>query len=131
MEIKGYIQIPYKWNGCTTDGCDCYGLLVLWFKQELGIQLLNYKYESNHYSEVLGSKVYLDGVHEEFQKVGRHEIQRHDVVLCRNVDNFHCGVVLDKYQFLHIMENCGAAVSRLARWKKRIIGFYRHKGLIK
>ena len=34
-----YIGIPYKDKGRTFNGCDCYGLLMLYYKKELGIEI--------------------------------------------------------------------------------------------
>lgn len=39
MDVSKYITIPYKEHGRDFSGCDCYGLAMLFYKEEFGIDL--------------------------------------------------------------------------------------------
>lgn len=39
MEIERYLRIPFTFNGDGWGGCNCWGLIVLAFREELGITL--------------------------------------------------------------------------------------------
>jgi len=48
--VKKYIGIPFASNGRTIDGCDCYGLVRLVFRNEYGVNLPEL---SNDYTDAL------------------------------------------------------------------------------
>ena len=37
--LNNYIGIPYKWGGRSRDAVDCYGLVVLIYKDKYGVEL--------------------------------------------------------------------------------------------
>jgi len=128
-----YNSIPYRWGGCTFKGCDCYGIILLYFREELGIDLLNYKYKDLTHEDVIDSRMFAENACNEFVKAGLKNIQQYDVVLFRcDGQRFpgHTGVMSGKYKFLHTTKKHGAAVTRLSLWKDKIYGIYRHKSLM-
>lgn len=39
MDARKYLGIPFQDKGCGFEGCDCYGLVRLVYREELGIEL--------------------------------------------------------------------------------------------
>ena len=39
MDLKKYLGIPFRDHGASFDGCDCYGLVRLVYREEMGIEL--------------------------------------------------------------------------------------------
>lgn len=65
-----------------------------------------------------------------WEPVEQHRVQAGDLVVLRIAGHpWHCGVMLDRYKFLHIERGsnvCRDDVTSL-RWAKRVDGFYRWK----
>lgn len=127
--MQKYIQIPYKLNGRDFNGCDCYGLLVLYFKVELGIDLLDYKLALANANSLTDTRYMLENAHNDFIKI--EDPRKNDVVMVCNGSRTpnHCGIVLDNGLFIHTLEGVGCAISKLKTWNKRIYSFHRHKDL--
>jgi cell wall-associated NlpC family hydrolase len=51
INFRRYIGIPYKYKGRDFDGVDCYGLLFLIYKEELGIILPDFIYDVDWYKK--------------------------------------------------------------------------------
>lgn len=129
MITERYLDVPYLYNGRTWKGADCYGLLILWFKNELGIDLIDYNHGTEHWS-ALDSNIMLANAYREFEKVTEGDARKHDVVVLNNGGVPHCGVMVDGKHFLHTLERIGPATSKISTWRDRIVGFYRHKSFI-
>ncbi len=129
MTISDYIKIPYKYNGRDFNGVDCYGLIVLYYKTELGITLLDYSGITSGYTDVVNSNLLIDNAYQEFVLVQTPRI--HDVILIKKGSETpnHIGIYLGNGQFLHALESCGIIKSKLSTWKKAITGIYRYEGL--
>ncbi len=128
MQIADYVKIPYRFNGRDFDGVDCWGLVTLWFRHELGIELLDYKHDKKNSLEVSNSGVFAENAHKEFRPISDDQIQRHDAILMQNASYTpnHIGVYLGGGKFLHSLDEYGTTVSKLSVWRSRICGFYRH-----
>jgi len=76
-----YIGIPYVHAGRDPEiGLDCYGLVMLYYKEILGIALKDWWYEKDW--EKKGQNYFLDNIDNyHFKRV--EEPKRHDVVLMR------------------------------------------------
>lgn len=129
LNIERYIGIPYEWNGRSFEKCDCYGLVILYYREELGIELTDYDHRRQAHSEFKNSEYLIENAHKEFVKVERPKA--HDVILIRNKSETpnHCGIVLGQ-RFLHCLEGVGCVTSKISTWHKRAHGIYRHKGLL-
>ena len=136
MKFSGdkYALIPYRWGGYTFKSCDCYGIIILYFQEELAIGLLNYKYQNMIHDEVIDSNMFIENVYNEFTKVEYKDIQLHDILLFQcdgQSQPGHIGVMVDKYKFLHTTKKHGVSFTRLSLWKDKLYGIYRHKDLMR
>ena len=126
-----YIGIPYSDLGRGPDGCDCWGLVHLVYRQECGVNLPSYQ---NAYcsAEERGEVARL--IHEaETSSVWRQvtDPEVFDVVTFRRGRlTSHIGIILRPDWMLHMSE-AGARVEnyRLPSWKQRLIGIYRHQDM--
>jgi len=132
--ISDYLAIPYKWDGRDFDGVDCYGLIVLWFKDQLGIDLFDMQGVCSGYQQAAARAILQDNTEAEWVRIPLEEIKRHDCLLIKTSPDAHianhCGIVQSKYTFLHILEKAGCNISRIDTYRKHIFAAYRHKGLI-
>lgn len=132
MDRLKYFRIPYVHEGRDFSGADCWGLVILYYREELGIELPDYK-GAPAYRDWCDSRYILeaaDTLSELFSSVDVTQAQPGDVVvICANsrVPN-HIGVCLDNKEFLHTLDGHGPAVSRLSTWRRRVHKLYRHKG---
>jgi cell wall-associated NlpC family hydrolase len=131
MDITKYLEIPYVWDGRSFEGADCYGLIVLYFREELGIELWDpLELHLPHWKDAERTNVLSLNTEREWVKV--KEARLHDVVLIRLGESKtpnHCGVVISSSQFLHIQGKPGVSTPKLSLWKPRIAGYYRHRSL--
>lgn len=108
-----YLSIPYLDRGASFEGCDCWGLVCLYYKNELGIEL-------PHFSNFAAQNTPL------FNKAEQARI--HDVMIISDSGQAgHCGVIISDREFLHTMESAGVHISRIDLWKDRIMSFHRHR----
>lgn len=132
-----YMRIPFKEHGRDFDGCDCGGLVWLVYKQELGIELPDWRryYQNTHIESftdlsatigtMLGNICY---------EIGRNtRPQPFDVISLTIAGHpIHVGIMINENYFMHIMEGySNVRQERLnsINWSKRIEGIYRHSGL--
>ena len=131
LNIARYIVAPYRFNGRDFSGCDCYGLVILWFRHELNIELIDHQHGRASHSEFTDTGYFTEKAHEEFSPVPIEDARLHDVVLIRtgSLTANHCGIKLMGDCILHTMQKTGCITSKLSLWRNKIVGIYRHKGL--
>jgi len=128
MNIKNYIGIPFLKNGNDREGCDCWKLIVMVYREQLGIDLPDY------------AEIFVDDSLASLRRVARtmkeerlkwRQVQTpipYDVILLR-VDGLvcHAGLVIDRRRMLHIMDGTDSTVEEFTglQWKQRVEGFYR------
>lgn len=117
-----YIGIPYKHLGKDFDGVDCYGLLMLIFREELGLELPDFT--SLQYSKGLSEKEdahvlvsCIDKYRDQRWKIVKPPLRRFDAVVfwggCSKSVANHIGLMIDPEKFIHIKENTPVIVSHL------------------
>jgi cell wall-associated NlpC family hydrolase len=116
-----YLEIPYVEDGRGWNGCDCFGLFILWYKHELGIDVFDAQFSRKLDVPV----VHLEKLFTEFSRT--EHPTKHDLVLLKYDCDLHVGVCVDDKQFIHTFERVGCSVSEIRTWESNIIGFYRHK----
>jgi probable lipoprotein NlpC len=124
-----YIGIPFKPNGRDRNGLDCWGLVCLVHKEELGLELFPY------------NDIFLTNSHENLKHVAKviqegkeklKEIKKPEpfdiIVLRAGTYIWHVGIVIDKKRMLHVMDGIESVVEEYTGlfWRDRIDGFRRH-----
>jgi cell wall-associated NlpC family hydrolase len=125
-KISKLIGIPYKSHGRDYDGSDCWGILYLFYKDVLGIEIP--KYDSGY--------IHADDFDSVSSKINSHlnewkEVKSPilgDVVLFNIAGKtVHAGVYLNESDFIHSLSGHDSAIDRLDSfaWRKRVACFYR------
>ena len=126
MNYDKYIGLPYKDNGRDIDGIDCWGLVRLYYKQELNIDLPSYtdEYDGPYDTNVTRAiGLYKDS----WNKTNTPSVG--DVVLFNIYgEPAHVGVYIGNNKFIHSRENKDSVIESLnsVKWNKRLEGIYKH-----
>lgn len=140
LAASRYIGIPYAERGRDRDGIDCYGLLRLVYREQLGVDLPSYAdaYDPKDRADiarVIGER--LTGWYPVWTRASgvpldEREVRPGDGVRLRILgDDCHVGVVLDPPWFLHAQAGTLSCRERWdsPRWTRRLLGVYRHEAL--
>ena len=132
MWTNDYVGIPFQKNGSDRNGTDCWRLIVMVYREKLGIELPDF------------DGIYVDGSLASLMKVSRKirdekqawqrvdKPQPYDVILLRTGDMvYHVGLVIDRKRMLHVLEGIDSTIEEFTglQWQQRVEGFYRHKGI--
>lgn len=126
MNYNKYIGLPYKDNGRDVSGLDCWGLVRLFYKQELGIDLPSYADLYTSGSDPLipeAINTYKDSW--ELLDSGSPG----DVCLFNILgEPAHVGIYIGDNKFLHVREGMDSVIESLTstQWSKRFSGFYKY-----
>lgn len=132
-EIARYIGIPFTERGRDREGVDCWGLVVLVYRDLFGIELPSYaeEYGTTTDAEEIGALVRRES-RTVWQEVPLREARLGDVLLFRvRGQAMHCGLVVVPPTFLHCVDRIGSAIERWDSllWEKRVSGVFRHAEL--
>lgn len=117
-----YTKIPFKANGREFSGADCWGLVWLIYRHELGITLPSYSnYDANTLRDVARAMT-THSVADDWVEVGTPK--KYDVVVMkarvqtldgkrRNLP-IHVGVMVDDFRFIHCEQGVNTVVERLS-----------------
>jgi len=126
MNYDKYIGLRYKDNGRDIDGIDCWGLVRLYYKEELNIDLPSYvdEYTGPYDTNVTRAiSLYKDSWNKTTTPAPG------DVVLFNIYgEPAHVGVYVGNNKFLHCREGRDSVVESLAniKWNKRLDGIYKY-----
>jgi len=129
MWSDAYTGIPFRADGRTREGLDCWGLVVMVYRERLGVSLP--EFPGAYPDESPESLRNAAGVaREERKRWTRVESPRvYDVALLR-IQGLPChvGVVASKGRMLHVMAGIESCVEEYTgpQWRNRIEGFFRH-----
>jgi len=132
--VSRYVGVPFKDQGRTFQGCDCWGLVRLIYLHELKIELPEYgEISATDLREV--SK-YITGNNDIEPWVAIDTPEAFDVVVMRfhgSKHVGHVGVVVDATlpQLIHTERGHDSVVVALGdmRIRNRVVGFRRHRQL--
>ena len=126
MDYNKYIGLPYKDNGRTESGVDCWGLARLFYANELNIQLPSYdNLYTTTYDPAVTEAINLHKGSWELTKTGKPG----DLCLFNIYgEPAHVGVYVGSRKFLHAREGKDSVIESLdaGQWTKRFQGFYRY-----
>lgn len=125
-----YVGIPYKTHGRDREGCDCWGLFNMIWREQLGKELPPYDgvdwYHGQKPENVsAGALAYS----ENFVEILRGNEKLGDGLLLRLRGHpFHCGIVLSPGWMLHTHDGAGSCIEAYETiwWSKRVTGIYRY-----
>lgn len=129
-----YINIPFKDLGRDFDGVDCYGLVALVYKEELGIYLpdyteLFYGKERNSLKEKKDSTLRSIGIEwvPDKKPLAKFDALIFNKVLCNTTVTSHIGLYINNNKFLHVLQDFPSVIDRLDNpfWKSKFYGAMR------
>lgn len=125
MNFEKYIGIPYKDGGRDSTGLDCWGLVRLIYRDEMGIVLPSF---DGQYST--DDQERLEELFHQYRE-GWEPCEAFEgaVVLFRVLGSeTHVGVMVDSTHFIHIREGLDSVIEDVThnKWKKRVVGFYKY-----
>ena len=127
FEIAGkYVGIPFKEHGRDMKGVDCFGLILLIYK-ELGYRIDDYRYKPDWFKG--DYNLFLENYHKYAKRVPKPE-PGDAILLSRNGESpTHIGVYLGNGKFIHCLRKVGVVINRLNQepFKSRTEGFLRLK----
>lgn len=122
-----YIGIPYRDKGRSFKGCDCYGLVMLWHKQELNISIPDVQVSATQPRRSLSA--YLEEISKNWEITvpGKNAV----VAMCLNEEHpkmvTHFGVMIDDKRMLHSYKSTNSHIVNIddITIKNQIKGFYK------
>lgn len=125
-----YIGIPYKELGRDEDGVDCYGLCLMIYKNELGIDIPDYFgigfKKAKDFKSSVTMKKELQGIilneSSHWKEIPQNEARPFDLVLFNMLGYvIHIGILIDKNNMLHSFDGRDCLCENLEKkWRGRI-----------
>jgi cell wall-associated NlpC family hydrolase len=130
MDVRSYIGLPFVDRGRDHTGVDCWGLVALVLREQCGIEVPSYvgDYASSQEGAEVAALIARESLG--WQAVPLHEAQAGDVLVLRvHGRPWHCGLVVDRGQFLHADRRAGVVIERwdALLWARRVESAYRHR----
>ena len=124
------IEVPFVEKGRSTLGWDCWGMVHLFHRHVLGVEIPSYLTDYiNAGSSIKGRRqlATLIGKHLSGWDRVEHPAVGDVVLLNINGRPIHVGIAIDADRMLHTEAKCNTLIERLASpmWSRRIEGFYR------
>lgn len=128
---KYYKKLQFKDKGRDHTGVDCWGLVQMIYKKELGIALPGYDECYDETSEREKLAAIIGDEKQKWREILPPERPKlYDVVLLR-MHGFasHVGVICGGRNMIHCTEGVGITIEPYdsLRWAKKVLGFYRYE----
>lgn len=128
-----YVGLPYRLGGRTPNGIDCWGLVLLVWREVFGIEgpgMDGVTWRPGEPRDAVRSVAdTMAATAAGFAPVPAGQEQAGDAILIRMRGHpLHCAVVVEPGLMLHAVEGADSAVERYRSimWEKRVLGFYRY-----
>ncbi len=123
-----YIGLPFLEHGRSIRGLDCWGLVRLVLHEQFDVCLPSYirEYTHTYHKRDIGRLIRHES--RKWSLVPAGQEQCGDVVVLRmRGEPMHVGLILGDQHMMHIERHVNSAIETYtgARWKRRVIGFYR------
>ncbi len=126
MNLSKYIGLSYKPKGRDNDGIDCWGMVQLFYREELNIDIPSYAEDyKNPNDRKSVSAAIIDNIGN-WVKVATPKFG--DMLLFEILGlPLHTGVYIGDNDFLHSFYNTNSCIERLnsINWNRRLLGVYR------
>lgn len=128
MNLNKYIGIPFKEKSADFNGCDCWGLVRLFYKEEFNIELPDF---SQEYENTMDTKNIPRLAVNESKRWKQVTSPQYGDVLLYKIYNLplHVGIYIDKKRMLHVMKGINSGLERhdTIMWTSRLEGVYRYE----
>lgn len=130
--LDEFLGIPWADHGRTWDGADCWGLLVLIYRDVLGVELPHY---ADAYVTAADRRVCaqaIAGNRGDWVEVPAGQERRYDgVLMFEGREARHIGLVVDPGYLIHMVPGHESVVEnyRTGPLSRRLAGFFRHEAL--
>jgi len=130
--VTTYIEIPWRDGGRTREGCDCYGLVRLVLRDQLGIEVDAYDqfYTSTETDRRdIAQTITRETAVAPWVAVPTEMARLGDVAIFRIGGlPMHCGIMLDRNQMLNIRKGACSVVESIDSilWRARLAGMFRY-----
>lgn len=119
MTYLKYLQIPYKIFSSDLNGCDCWGLVQLIYKNEHNINLPDFPNIENKNKLSIKLNEFIT----KYKKIDKP--QHGAIIWIKGQAPYgeHCGYCISDKRFIHISKK-GCFLSEIKDYEKEIKGFY-------
>lgn len=121
-----YIGIPYENRGRTRDGVDCWGLVQLWYREQLDVDVPDYLWA---YTAANDKESVSDAIEENKANWKKVDEPAYGDVLVFRIMGYpmHVGIKLNGDDFLHAFQGTQSCLERLSSisWSRRLFEVYR------
>jgi cell wall-associated NlpC family hydrolase len=126
--IDKYLGVPYLHKGRDLKGLDCWGLIILVYK-DLDMTVLDFDIDYDQNWSFKKENYFIENYHKQWVKIEVPETPKlFDVVLfnSRNGIPNHAGIVMNGTRFIHTCK-AGTVLGRVNNMTDKIEGYYRIK----
>ena len=124
VDLSKYIGIPYRRYGEEFTGCDCWGLIRLFYRNEFRFELPQTEPFDRSDNETVSREIKRTKV-----KWNRIKTARLGDVIVLNIAGYsmHTALAVTNSMMIHTLENHDSVIEsfRSMKWEKRIEGIYR------
>lgn len=130
VPLDKYIGIPFKDNGRDFYGCDCYGLVWLFYRDILGIELPKLSDEYDDPSDVHTIQELITRYHQSWEPSTG---QWGDLLVFRGLtmsrNSIHLAVLLEPGKMLHTVDGTDSCLDSYesSLWRNRLHGAFHYK----
>lgn len=121
MNPTQLLGIPYKYNSSTMFGCDCYGLVRLYYDFIFHVQLPKLDYDES--TEIQTVKRELKS----WIWIKTRTKETGNVMIFNQNGNTHLGICLDEHSMLTTMRKTGSVIIKFKYWIGKLEHMVRYK----